>query len=115
SLPESELTLRLEDHLFHLRRDLGADSFPRAAGAYLEEWASDRQGWLRKYYVQDSDEPVFDITPATEQALDWLAGLTHRPFIGTQSRPLTLFELPRPPADRTHADPPTPTRQLERR
>ena len=37
SLPESELALKLEDHLFHLRRDLGEDSFPRDAGAYLED------------------------------------------------------------------------------
>ena len=41
SLTESGLTLKLEDYLFNLRRDLGADSFPRAAGAYLEDWASD--------------------------------------------------------------------------
>lgn len=115
SLPESEITLKLEDQLFHLRRDLGVDSFPRTAGAYLEDWASDRHGWLRKYFVEDSDEPVFDITPATEQALDWLAGLTHRPFIGTQSRLLTLFELLRQLADGTNADPATRIAELERR
>jgi uncharacterized protein YPO0396 len=115
SLPESELALKLEDHLFHLRRDLGDESFPRAAGAYLEDWASDRHGWLRKYYAEGSDEPLFDITPATEQALDWLAGLTHRPFIGTQSRLLTLFELLRQLADGTDANPATRIGELERR
>jgi hypothetical protein len=115
SLPESELTLKLEDHLFNLRRDLGADTFPRAAGAYLEDWASDRHGWLRKYYAEDSDEPVFDITSATEQALDWLAGLTHRPFIGTQSRLLTLFELLRQLAGGTDANPATRIAELVRR
>jgi hypothetical protein len=115
SLPESELVLKLEDHLFALRRDLGEDSFPRAAGAYLEDWASDRHGWLRKYYAEGSDEPVFDITPATEQALDWLAGLTRRPFIGTQSRLLTLFELLRQLADGTDTNPATRIAELERR
>src|SRR5215813_9880888 len=115
SLAESELALRLEDYLFNLRRDLGEDSFPRAAGAYLEDWASDRHGWLRKYYAEDSDEPVFDITPATEQALDWLAGLTHRSFIGTQSRLLTLFELLRQLAGGTDANPATRIAELVRR
>ena len=115
SLPESELALKLEDHLFHLRRELGEDKFPRAAAAYLEDWASDRHGWLRKYYAEDSDEPVLDITPATEQALDWLAGLTHRPFIGTQSRLLTLFELLRQLAGGTDANPATRIAELERR
>jgi hypothetical protein len=57
---ESAITLKLEDQLFHLRRDLGVDSFPRTAGAYLEDWASDRHGWLRKYFVEDSDEPARD-------------------------------------------------------
>ena len=115
SLAESELALRLEDYLFNVRRDLGEDSFPRAAGAYLEDWASDRHGWLRKYYAEDSDEPVFDITPATEQALDWLAGLTHRPFIGTQSRLLMLFELLRQLAGGTDANPATRIAELVRR
>jgi hypothetical protein len=115
SLPESELRLKLEDQLFHLRRDLGVDSFPRSASAYLDDWASDRHGWLRKYYAEDSDEPVFDITPATELALDWLAGLTLRRFIGTQSRLLTLFELLRQLADGTDANPATRIAELERR
>jgi hypothetical protein len=115
SLPEAELALKLEDHLFHLRRDLGEDTFARDACAYLEDWASDRHGWLRKYYTEDSDEPVFDITPATERALDWLAGLTNRPFIGTQSRLLTLFELLRQLADGTDANPATRIAELERR
>jgi hypothetical protein len=113
SLPESELVLKLEDYLFHLRRDLGEDRFPRQAGAYLEDWASDSHGWLRKYYAHDSDEPAFDITPATEQALDWLAGLSRRPFIGTESRLITLFELLRQLADGTDTNPRTRVAELE--
>ena len=84
SLPESELALKLEDTLFHLRREAGDDRFPREASAYLEDWASDKHGWLRKYYAQGSDEPSFDITPSTELALDWLASLSRRPFVGTE-------------------------------
>ena len=44
SLPESELTPKLDDHLFQLRRDLGEEKFPRSAAAYLEDWASDCHG-----------------------------------------------------------------------
>lgn len=115
SLPESELVLKLEDYLFRLRHDLGSECFPRSAAAYLEDWASDRHRWLRKYYAEDSDEPVFDITSATEQALDWLSSLTHRPFIGTQSRLLTLFELLRHLAGGTDANPVTRIAELQRR
>jgi len=63
---ESELISRLEDYLFHLRRESGSEKFPREPRAYLEDWASDKHGWLRKYYTTESDEPSFDIMPATE-------------------------------------------------
>ena len=63
TLRGSELASRLEDTLFDLRLELGADAFPRDASTYLDDWASDNHGWLRKYYAPDSDEPSFDITP----------------------------------------------------
>ena len=115
SLPEAELDLKLDDYLFHLRRELGEDRFPREASAYLEDWASDKHGWLRKYYPDGTDEPAFDITPATEQALDWLASLNRRPFVGTESRLVMLIELLRQLADGTDANPKTRIAELERR
>jgi len=36
--------------------------------------------WLRKFYPPGSDEPHFDITPATEKA--WLVTLGEREFVG---------------------------------
>ena len=115
TLSESTLVLRLEDYLYHLRQELGAEAFPRDAGAYLEDWASDKHAWLRKYYASDSDEPQFDITPATEQAINWLASLGERRFIGTQSRLLTIFELIRQLAEGTETDPQARIAELERR
>jgi hypothetical protein len=115
TLPESALVVRLEDYLYHLRQELGAEAFPRAAGGYLEDWASDKNAWLRKYYVAGSDEPQFDITAATEQAMDWLSGLGQRPFIGTESRLLTVFELLRQLAEGTETNPQARLAELERR
>jgi flagellar motility protein MotE (MotC chaperone) len=115
TLNESELASRLEDTLFHLRRELGPDAFPRGATAYLDDWASDKHGWLRKYYAPDSDEPSFDITPATEQVIDWIGSLSQRPFIGTESRLLTVFELLRQLAEGTETDPKMRIAELERR
>ena len=68
TVARQELVAKLDDYLFHLRERLGQDAFPRAAGEYLDEWAADERGWLRKYYPPDSDEPHFDLTPATEKA-----------------------------------------------
>ncbi|HET7552520.1 MAG TPA: DUF3375 family protein [Gemmatimonadaceae bacterium] len=50
TMPRDELVARVEDDLFHLREELGDDAFPRPAADYLDEWASDDKGWLRKYY-----------------------------------------------------------------
>ncbi|MEQ1713863.1 MAG: DUF3375 family protein, partial [Hyphomicrobium sp.] len=73
--PEPELVSMLDDYLYHLNRDGRGTAYSREAGDYLDDWASDRCGWLRKYYTADADEPVYDLAPAAELALTWLAGL----------------------------------------
>ena len=115
TISQQELVAKLEDYLFHLHEQVGAGSFPRNAAEYLDEWASEGRGWLRKYYPQGSDEPHFDLTPATEKALAWLAGLQQRQFVGTESRLLTVFELLRQIVEGTRADPQVRLAELERR
>lgn len=93
SLSESDLTMLLEDYLYQLRESEGAEVFPRGASEYLDEWARNDRGWLRKFYPQGSDEAHYDLTPATETALQWLEGLFHRGFVGTESRLYTAIQL----------------------
>ncbi len=92
-LSQADLAEALEDELFALREQLGSDAYPRSALDYLNDWAANDKGWLRKFYRTGSDEPQFDLTPATEKAIAWLATLAERAFVGTESRLLTLFEL----------------------
>jgi hypothetical protein len=115
TLARQELVAKLDDYLFHLRERLGESAFPRAAGEYLDEWAADDRGWLRKYYPPDSDEPHYDLTPATEKALAWLAGLRQRQFVGTESRLITVFELLRQIVQGTEVDPKARIAELEKR
>ena len=115
TLSQPELASRLEDTLFHLRRELGGEVFPRAAQAYLDDWASDEHAWLRKYYPPAGDEPHFDITPATEKALVWLESLSRRQFVGTSSRLVTVFELLRQLIESTQTDAAVRIAELERR
>lgn len=110
-----DLAAKLEDELSHLREDLGPEAFPRSASDYLDEWASDAHGWLRKYYVPGTDEPHFDLTAGTEKAIEWLASLRQRQFVGTESRLLTVFELLRQLVEGTATDPNTRIAELERR
>ena len=113
--PQSDLAEALEDELFVLRERLGAEAFPRTATEYLNDWADPERGWLRKYYTEDSDEPHFDLTPATEKAIRWLVSLAGRTFVGTESRLLTLFDLLRQINEGANEDPDARIAELKRR
>ncbi|HYE70204.1 MAG TPA: DUF3375 domain-containing protein [Aquabacterium sp.] len=93
AIPQAELATALDDTLYAVREQRGPASYPKPALDYLDDWAANDKGWLRKFYPPGSDEPHFDLTPATERALTWLSGLSERSFVGTESRLLTLFEL----------------------
>jgi hypothetical protein len=86
AIPRDQLASLLEDHLFRLHDAAGETLFPKAATAYLDDWASDARGWLRKYYPNGLDEPCYDLTPASELALGWICRLEERSFIGTEAR-----------------------------
>ena len=115
TMGQADLAAALEDTLFALREQRGADAYPKAALDYLNDWAANDKAWLRKFYPPGSDEPHFDLTPATEKALAWLAGLAERAFVGTESRLLTLFELLRQMDQGAEADPAARMRDLQRR
>jgi hypothetical protein len=102
-MAQADLAESLEDELFGLREQLGPKAFPKSALDYLNDWASN--AWLRKFYAQDSDEPQFDLMPATEKAIAWLGSLTERSFVGTESRLLTLFELLKQMSQGSETDP----------
>ena len=114
-LQGGHLAEALEDQLFSLRETQGGDAFPKSALEYLNDWTGSDKGWLRKFYRQDSDEPYFDLTPATEKAIAWLDSLTARSFVGTESRLLTLFDLLRQIDTGSETDPAVRISELERR
>ncbi len=114
-LSRAELAARLEDLLYQLRETLGEQAFPKRAGDYLDDWARDDKGWLRKFYPPDSDEPHYDLTPATEKAIAWLDSLAGRAFVGTESRLLTVFELLRQMVEGAETDPAARIAELEKR
>jgi hypothetical protein len=105
----------LEDELYSLRQQLGDKVFPKSALEYLNDWASPEKGWLRKFYQQGSDEPQFDLTPATEKAIAWLGQLSERSFVGTESRLLTLFDLLKQMSEGSESDPEKRISELHKR
>ncbi|MFH1155541.1 MAG: DUF3375 domain-containing protein [Pseudomonadota bacterium] len=115
NLSQADLVEALEDELFVLRERLGTESFPGSAQNYLNDWADNDKGWLRKFYPAGTDEPCFDLTPATEKALAWLEGLSERVFVGTESRLLTLFDLLRQMSEGSQTNPEVRIKELQKR
>lgn len=114
-MAQADLAEALEDTLFDLRERLGAASYPKSALEYLNDWAANDKAWLRKFYPSGSDEPHFDLTPATERALAWLVGLSERAFVGTESRLLTLFDLLKQINEGSESDPQLRLQELQRK
>jgi hypothetical protein len=114
NLPQADMLEALEDELYALRQRLGADALPGTALGYLNDWAENDKGWLRKFYQSGEDEPFYDLTPATEKALSWLESLQQRSFVGTESRLLTLFELLRQMNEGSQSDPVLRIAELQR-
>lgn len=114
-MAQADLVEKLEDVLFGLRQSLGESVFPRTAAQYLDDWAANDKGWLRKFYPPGSDAAHFDLTPATEKALAWLESLTQRAFVGTESRLMTVFELLRQMVEGSETDPEVRIHELEKR
>lgn len=114
-MAQADLSEALEDELFNLREQLGDAAFPKSALEYLNDWASIEKGWLRKFYTHGSDEPHFDLTPASEKAIAWLGTLIERSFVGTESRLLTLFELLKQMSEGSETDPQARIAELQKR
>lgn len=105
AIAAADLAETLEDELYALRLYVGESAFPKPALEYLNDWAAPDKGWLRKFYRPGTDEAQFDLTPATEKAIAWLAQLSERQFIGTESRLLTLFDLLKQMSEGSEVDP----------
>jgi hypothetical protein len=112
---QSDLAEALEDTLYTLREQRGAGVYPKSALEYLDDWAANDKAWLRKFYPPGTDEPHFDLTPATERALAWLETLSQRGFVGTESRLLTLFDLLRQMNEGSETDVELRVQELQRR
>lgn len=110
-----DLAEMLEDTLYVLREQLGEQAYPKRGAEYLNDWASNDKGWLRKFYLAGSDEAQFDLSPASEKAIAWLASLQERSFVGTESRLLTLFDLLKKMQEGSETDPDKRIAELQRK
>ncbi len=64
------------------------DRLPGPPDEYLATWSSADCLWLRRFLHAQHDEPVYQLTPATEDVLSFLQRLiaNELTFVGTESR-----------------------------
>ncbi|PYI69587.1 DUF3375 domain-containing protein [Arthrobacter livingstonensis] len=114
NLGRQDLIDVLDDVLFSLRDSLGEDKFPRSAAEYLDDWAEPDKAWLRKFYTDNRDEPVYDLTAATEDVIRWVEALRGRDFVPTQSRLSSIFNLLKTLVHGSETDPEARLAELQR-
>lgn len=93
AIGQEHLIAELDDYLYDLQHKYGQDKYSRSPKEYLQDWANEQNGFLRKYYPEHEDQASFDLTSATEKAIEWVDSLQEKSFIGTESRLLTVIDL----------------------
>lgn len=66
TLPHSQILVYLDDFLFDINQS-NNNPFPKSAKDYLDDFANDKNGYLRKYHGDD-DEPLYELTPTYQQS-----------------------------------------------
>lgn len=88
-LTSTEINAKLSDHLYLLNQP--ESLYPLQSAEYLANWAND--GYLRAWYENNNDEPFYELTPASEKAIEWMIDLEKKDFIGTESRLVSIFSM----------------------
>lgn len=114
-IAEHELIRSLDNYIHELNQGREEEFVKRSGWEYLDQWADENHGWLRKFYPSGQDEPYFDITSQAQKAIEWLLSLKEQTFIGTESRLITVFELLQQIVERSETDPELRLAELERR
>lgn len=91
TLSHSDILLQLDDYLYDINQIYGG-IFPKTPKEYLDDFANDRNGYLKKYHGS-KDEALYELTPHTQKALEFIEGLEKKEFIASRSKFNIIFEL----------------------
>jgi hypothetical protein len=109
TISERDLTTLLSDQLYLIISQVD-NKYSRQPKEYLTDWTN--SGFLRKYF-QNTDEPIYELTPATENAVKWIDDLDKPEFVGTESRLKSLFEKLKELSSKAKGDFETRFKELE--
>ncbi len=91
TLQHSEILSYLDDYLFTIN-EIYNQAYPKNPKEYLDDFVSEKNGYLRKYH-DSSDEALYELTPYTQKALEFIESLEKKEFVGSRSKFNIIFEL----------------------
>ena len=86
-VPHSDLLAALAEYQEELR-ETDPDQLIAKPETYLTDWSGPDKLWLRRFLEAGRDEPVYQLTPATEDVFVFLDRVLEQDpgFVGTESR-----------------------------
>ena len=90
-LPHSQIIQYLDDYLYDINNSYN-NIFVKTAKEYLDDFSNDKNAYLRKYHGDD-DEPLYELTPHTNKALEFVESLAKSEFVASRSKFNIIFEL----------------------
>lgn len=91
TLTHPEILSYLDDYIFNLNQ-IRDNAYPKDAKAYLDDFTNEQNGYLRKYHGNQG-EAIYELTPSTQKALEFIESLEKNEFIGSRSKFNIIFEL----------------------
>ena len=87
AIPHSDLLAAMVEYLEELR-ETDPDQLTAKPESYLSDWSGPDKLWLRRFLEAGRDEPVYQLTPATEDVFVFLDRVLEQDpgFVGTESR-----------------------------
>jgi len=94
TIPHSVLTQKLSDFLDEVHAT-APDCLREVPGTYVANWSTGECRWLRRFHDGLHTEPVYELTPNTEDVLKFLTSVINRnlAFIGTESRLKRIIDM----------------------
>ena len=91
TITHEEILSFLDDYLYDINQAYN-NLYPKSAKDYLDDFVSDKNGYLKRYYGSDG-ELLYELTPYTQKALEFLESLQKREFVGSRTKFTIIFEL----------------------
>ena len=91
NINHTQILTILDDFLYDLNQSYN-NIYPKSPKEYLDDFVSDKNGYLRKYQGSD-DEPLYELTPYTQKVFEFLEGMEKREFVGSRTKFNIIFEL----------------------